>query len=101
MCVAAFIYWAATISGAFSGLIAYAVGDSLRFDKTGRDSWRWLFIIEGSMAIFVGLLVWLVLPPAPDKLKQKTWIFSSEEVIMAQQRSASELYFGSRRVEAY
>ncbi|KAF2168681.1 hypothetical protein M409DRAFT_36326 [Zasmidium cellare ATCC 36951] len=76
----AFVYWAATISGAFSGLIAYAVGDSLRLENTGRDSWRWLFIIEGSMAMFVGILVWLILPPSPESLKQKTWLLSSEEV---------------------
>lgn len=46
---------------------------------------------KGSMAIFVGLLVWTVLPPAPDRLKPKTWMFSPEEVIMAQQRSSSKL----------
>ncbi|KAK4504577.1 hypothetical protein PRZ48_005493 [Zasmidium cellare] len=82
------IYWAATISGAFSGLIVYAVGNSLRLDNTGRESWRWLLIIEGSMAMFVGLLVWLILPPSPDKLKRKTWLLSSDEVLMALQRSS-------------
>ena len=84
------IYWAATIAGAFSGFIAYGLGKNLTVESTGRDSWRWLFIIEGCMAIFVGLVVWIVLPPFPESLKRKTWLFTPTEVELANQRSASE-----------
>ncbi|KAL7901868.1 MFS general substrate transporter [Trichoderma sp. SZMC 28014] len=85
----AFVYLAATISGAFSGLIAYGVGISLTADTTGRTSWRWLFIIEGSMAMAVGLAICLLLPQSPDKLKRKHWLFASADIEIAKGRSAS------------
>lgn len=44
------------------------------------------------MAMFVGILVLLVLPQAPDALKRKTWLLSLDEIALAQARSSSKLY---------
>ncbi|KAL7915552.1 MFS general substrate transporter [Trichoderma velutinum] len=47
---AAAYYSAATLSGAFSGLIAYGV--EINLDGVGgRRNWQWLFIIEGALAV--------------------------------------------------
>ncbi|OAL33794.1 hypothetical protein AYO20_06970 [Fonsecaea nubica] len=75
-------YSAATIAGGFSGLIAYAIQKNLD-GALGKPSWYWLFIIEGVAGIFVGLACWILLPPAPDQLKKKHWIFSDNEIDLA------------------
>lgn len=81
-------YSAATISGAFSGLIAYGVQTTLTTNATGRAPWRWLFIIEGVIAIAVGIMTWLLLPRFPDRMKNgKSWLFTKEEVELAIARS--------------
>jgi len=83
----AIYYGAATISGAFSGLIAYAIQETLTLERTGREPWRWFFIIEGSMALFVGALVVIFLPRFPDQLRgRKHWLFRPEEIELAIQR---------------
>ncbi|KAJ9136537.1 MFS general substrate transporter [Coniochaeta hoffmannii] len=81
-------YSTATLAGAFSGLIAYAVGKNLTTAETGRAPWRWLFIIEGVIGIGSGLIVLVLLPPFPDKMKNgKNWLFSREKIELAIQRS--------------
>ncbi|KAK5044952.1 hypothetical protein LTR84_010324 [Exophiala bonariae] len=93
----AIYYGAATISGAFSGLIAYAVQKSLTLERTGKEPWRWLFIIEGSMALFVGALVVIFLPRFPDQLRgRKHWLFTPEEVELAIQRMRSYNTVGAK-----
>lgn len=49
----AYFFGAASMAGAFSGLLAYAIGfmDGLR-DLRG---WSWIFIVEGAMTILVGI----------------------------------------------
>lgn len=87
---AAIIYWSATMSGAFSGLIAYGVGNDLTLDKTGKEPWRWLFIIEGAIAGVVGGALWLWLPAFPENIKGKHWLFTSNQLNLAKERSCSE-----------
>jgi MFS family permease len=78
-------YSAATISGVFSGLIAYGIQEHL-YSKTGRPTWEYLFIIEGSAGLGIGILMWLMLPPFPDQMT-KNWLFKKEEVKLAVDRS--------------
>lgn len=84
-------YSAATLSGAFSGLIAYGV--EINLDGVGgRKNWQWLFIIEGALAVGVGIIFWLLLPPYPDQIKTtKHWLFSSEEIALAKERARCNL----------
>ena len=59
----------------------------LTLESTGREPWRWLFIIEGSIALFVGALTFLLLPRFPEQLRgKKHWLFRPEEVELAIER---------------
>jgi len=92
--IKAMYYSTATLAGAFSGLIAYAVGKNLTTAETGRAPWRWLFIIKGVIGIGSGLIVLVLLPPFPDKMKNgKNWLFSREKIELAIQRSLSKYMF--------
>lgn len=51
------------ISGAFSGLLAYAI---IKMEGVGGLSgWRWIFILEGMFTVLVGVLVFFILPDSP------------------------------------
>lgn len=69
----AVIYCATTISGAFGGLIAYGI--QLMGTRRGLEPWRWLFIIEGSISLFLGIIFYLVLP----KSAESAWFLTKEE----------------------
>lgn len=59
--------------------------------ETGRAPWRWLFIIEGVIGIFSGIVILLLLPPFPDKMKKgKNWLFTEEEIQLAIKRFSSK-----------
>jgi hypothetical protein len=61
---------------------------------TGKDPWRWLFIIEGVMGICIGIFVMIMLPRFPDKMKNgKHWLFASQEIELAIQRVSGNLTF--------
>ncbi|MBW0464046.1 hypothetical protein O181_003761 [Austropuccinia psidii MF-1] len=63
----ALFYSSASLSGAFSGLLAYAI---VHLD--GRASlvgWRWIFIIEGLFTVFWGLLSLFIFPESIDSSK--------------------------------
>ena len=60
----AVFYVAATLSGAFSGLLAYAIQ---KLDgKSGREGWQWIFLIEGLIPVFLSLFIWKILPDSPE-----------------------------------
>ncbi|OIW32824.1 MFS general substrate transporter [Coniochaeta ligniaria NRRL 30616] len=90
-------YSTATLAGAFSGLIAYAVGKNLTVTGTGRAPWRWLLIIEGVIGIGSGLVVMMLLPPFPDKMRNgKNWLFTRDEIELAIERSSTFNTRGSK-----
>ncbi|KAG5651578.1 hypothetical protein H0H81_008161 [Sphagnurus paluster] len=54
---------AASISGAFSGLLAYGI---IRMDGVGhRPGWAWIFILEGLFTFVFGLCSFTLLPRSP------------------------------------
>lgn len=69
----AIIYGCNCLSGAFGGLIAYAI-ESMG-TRLGFEAWRWLFIIEGAASIGLCGLCWLMLPNTAED----AWFLSSEE----------------------
>ncbi|KAF3926169.1 hypothetical protein ABW21_db0204497 [Orbilia brochopaga] len=70
----AILYSGSLISGAFSGLIAAGITDGLD-GKAGLSAWRWLFILEGSVTVFIAFFIWIVIPDFP---KTTTWLSEEE-----------------------
>jgi len=60
----AVFYVAASLSGAFSGLLAFAIQ---KLDgRSGLKGWQWIFLIEGLIPVFLALFIWKVLPNSPE-----------------------------------
>ena len=53
-------YTAASLSGAFGGLLAR--GLNVIGPAGGLEGWRWIFIVEGLLTVFIGTCSYLVLP---------------------------------------
>lgn len=70
----AILYSGSLLSGAFSGLIAAGISSGLDGSR-GISAWRWLFIIEGAVTIFIALLAFFVLPNFPATT---TWLTPRE-----------------------
>ena len=66
-CRIAMFFSAASLSGAFSGLLAAAIinMDGIR----GKPGWSWIFILEGVFSTIVGLLSFFIVPSTPKDLK--------------------------------
>jgi MFS family permease len=63
----ALFYGAASLAGAFSGLLAYGI--SFMSGTAGLLGWSWIFILEGIATVFVGLIAFIVLVDFPDTAK--------------------------------
>lgn len=70
----AIFYSGSLISGAFGNLIAAGILSGLAGAR-GMDAWQWLYIIEGSITIVIGLIICVILPDFPD-----TWRALSPEM---------------------
>ncbi|KAF8815170.1 MFS general substrate transporter [Phlegmacium glaucopus] len=58
---------AASLAGAFSGLLAAAIE---KMDGIGgRPGWAWIFILEGLISVLVGLLGFFIVPSTPRECK--------------------------------
>jgi MFS family permease len=64
----AIFYSGSLISGAFGSLLAAGILGGLKGAR-GMGAWQWLYIIEGSITVFIGILVCLILPDFPDTWK--------------------------------
>lgn len=71
----ALLYSGSLLSGAFSGLIAAGITNSLDHAR-GMRAWRWLFIIEGSITIFLAFCAIFVLPDFPHTTR---WLSPEEK----------------------
>jgi hypothetical protein len=60
----AVFYVAASLAGAFSGLLAYGIQ---KLDgHAGLGGWQWIFIIEGLIPVGLSLFMWRILPDSPE-----------------------------------
>jgi MFS family permease len=58
-----FFLSAATLSAAFSGLLAFGI---INMDGIGgKAGWSWIFILEGLFTFLVGLISYFLLPRSP------------------------------------
>ncbi|KAF1996604.1 MFS general substrate transporter [Amniculicola lignicola CBS 123094] len=61
---AALFFSAAALAGSFGGLLAAAI---TQMDGVGGyEGWRWIFILEGLMTVFVGIFCWWMVFNFPD-----------------------------------
>ena len=88
---AALYFSAATLSGAFSGLIAYGIGKDLTLAATGREPWQWFLVVVGSVVLAIGAFLVIALPTYPDKMKTERVGYSQlRRSRLAIRRTASE-----------
>ncbi|KAH6887895.1 major facilitator superfamily domain-containing protein [Thelonectria olida] len=60
----ALFFSAASIAGAFSGLLAFAIA---KMDGVGGlEGWRWIFILEGIVTVLVAVLAFFILYDFPE-----------------------------------
>ena len=63
----AVFYVAASLAGAFSGLLAYGIQ---QLDgRSGLAGWQWIFLIEGLIPVALALIIWKILPDSPETAK--------------------------------
>ena len=68
---------AASVAGAFSGLLAYAIA---KMDGVGgRTGWQWIFILEGILTVLVAFAAYFLLYDFPDTasfltVEEKAWV---------------------------
>lgn len=63
----AVFYAAASLSGAFSGLLAFAIE---KMDGiAGLAGWKWIFILEGLAPVIVSFTLYFLLPDKPETAK--------------------------------
>ncbi|KAI2788004.1 hypothetical protein POX_f08387 [Penicillium oxalicum] len=67
-------YSGSLMSGAFGNLIAAGILKGLKGDR-GMAAWQWLYIIEGTITVAVGLVICFILPDFPE-----TWKLLSPEM---------------------
>ena len=67
-------YSGSLVSGAFGNLIAAGILSGLAGAR-GMSAWQWLYIIEGSITVALGLVICVILPDFPD-----TWSALSPEM---------------------
>ncbi|KAI0121293.1 putative pantothenate transporter [Xylariales sp. AK1849] len=78
----AYYFGVFAFAGSLNGLLAFGISSDL--DGVGEwKAWRWIFFIEGLMAVFWGFVVLCLLPSSPEKLR---WGFSDEEKKIALRR---------------
>lgn len=70
----ALLYSGSLLSGAFSGLISAGIKNGLD-GAQGLRAWRWLFIIEGVITIFIAFCAYFALPNFP---RTTTWLTENE-----------------------
>jgi hypothetical protein len=73
----AFLFSGSQLGSAFSGLIGAGIQSGLNGAR-GLESWRWLFIIEGSITVFIAILAVLVLPDWPTTTR---WLSETERAV--------------------
>lgn len=63
----AIFYAAASMSGAFSGLLAYGI--QFMDGIGGRQGWQWIFTLEGIVPVAFSFILYFILPDSPETAK--------------------------------
>ncbi|GAA6002094.1 uncharacterized protein JCM10292_001844 [Rhodotorula paludigena] len=84
-----FFFGAATVAGAFSGLLAYGIG--FMSGVGGYLGWRWIFILEGLLTFVVGCTVPWTMPDYPMECK---WLTPEEQEWLVYRRATDNSKVG-------
>lgn len=88
----AVFYAACSLSGAFGGLLAFAIE---KMDGIGNIAgWKWIFIIEGLFPVVCAFFVWFFLPNSPETAR----FLTPEERRFLVERLARETGYSAGRV---
>jgi len=80
-----FFFCSTSLAGAFGGLIAYGCNNF--HDRFGIAGWQWLFIVEGAITAFCGLLLFFLIADFPEQakfLKPNELAYVKEKLILDQ-----------------
>ncbi|KAF2262120.1 MFS general substrate transporter [Lojkania enalia] len=97
---AALFFSAAALAGSFGGLLAAALA---KMDGIGGyEGWRWIFIIEGLLTVFVGIFCWWMVNDFPDTAR---FLTPEEKLrtlrrLRADNQSSTEVKFNKKYVWA-
>ncbi|EHY58396.1 hypothetical protein HRR83_007238 [Exophiala dermatitidis] len=89
----AILYSGSQLGNAFGGLFAIGI---LELDgRRGLEGWRWLFLIEGAITIFLAIVFAFILPNSIHKLRgfssqEKAWVAWNFESDLGQQDDSKE-----------
>ncbi|KAK5057806.1 hypothetical protein LTR84_011807 [Exophiala bonariae] len=90
----AILYSGSQLGNAFGGLFAIGI---LKLDnERGLEGWRWLFLIEGVLTIFLALVFAFILPNSIKTLKgfsnkEREWVIWNFESDLGQQDNSKEV----------
>lgn len=76
----AYFYLGSALSGAFSGILAYALAKLNGVG--GLEGWRWIFLIEGAATVLLGFLVPFILSDLPEN--EPRWLTKEESNYLTQ-----------------
>lgn len=99
---AAIFFSAATVSGAFGGLLSVGLSKIRAGEYSGTDDgWRWIFIVIGLLTSVAGILSFWICPDFPDTARflneqEKAWVIATLQ--QDQQASAAGEAFSWRNV---
>jgi MFS family permease len=69
------------VANGFGSILAY--GCMTLSGTNGWLGWRWIFIINGAMTVFLALCGWLLIVDFPDKVLKSRWPFLNAEEVQA------------------
>lgn len=82
----ALFYCASALSGAFSGLLAFAIA---KMDGVGgKAGWAWIFLLEGAVTVLIGVATFFCMPDSPELSKK--WLQPEEIRYLLIQRTIKE-----------
>ncbi len=84
----AFIFAAQPVSGMLGGLLAYPILHSLD-GALGMAGWRWVFLLEGSPTVLLGIVTWHYLPASPA---EAPWLTQEEKQFMSERMRGSRTH---------
>lgn len=79
------IYGAASLSGAFGGLLAYGLNAIGPKSSVIDHGWRWIFIIEGLLTIVVAIIAYIFLP---NSVEEASFLSETERAFAVQRLRA-------------